>query len=95
MVEGTIVKADHIVVATGHVPRTISISGAKYLKVSDDFLNLKKLPKQIVFVGAGYIGMEFTHMAARAGAKVTMIDMGKIPLNSFDSDLVKALTDYS
>lgn len=94
-IEGALVTANQIVIATGHVPRTLSISGAKYLKVSDDFLNLKKLPKRIVFIGAGYIGMEFAHMAARVGAKVTVIDTGKRPLNSYDADLVKALTDYS
>ncbi|WP_419213543.1 dihydrolipoyl dehydrogenase family protein [Maribacter sp. X9] len=94
-VEGKLVRAAQIVIATGQIPRTLSISGEKHLKVSDDFLNLKKLPKSIVFLGAGYIGMEFAHMAARAGAKVTVMDMGKRPLKHFDADLVKELTKYS
>jgi glutathione reductase (NADPH) len=94
-VEGKKVIADKIVIATGQIPRTLTIPGAKYFKVSDDFLNLKKLPKRIVFVGAGYIGMEFAHMAARAGAEVTVIDTGKRPLHAFDADLVKELRKYS
>ena len=95
LVEGKKVTADKIVIATGQIPRTLTIPGAKHFKVSDDFLNLKKLPKRIVFVGGGYIGMEFAHMAARAGADVTVIDTGKRPLHAFDADLVKELRKYS
>ena len=95
VVEGKTIKVDHIVIATGQEPRNLPIPGAKHLKVSDDFLNLKKLPKSLLFIGAGYIGMEFAHMAARAGKKVTVMDTGERPLHSFDSDLVKELTIYS
>ena len=94
-VEGKTISADTIVIATGNAPRSLSFKGYKYLKKSDDFLNLKKLPKTITFLGAGYVGMEFAHMAARAGAKVTVVDSGKRPLSSFDEDLVKELTSYS
>lgn len=94
-VEGKTVTAGQIVIATGLVPRSLSISGSKHLKISDDFLNLKKLPKRITFIGAGYIGMEFAHIAARAGAEVTVMDTGKRPLKAFDPDLVKELTKYS
>ena len=95
LVEGKKVVAKKIVIATGLVPRTLTMPGAKHFKESDDFLNLKKLPKKIVFVGGGYIGMEFAHMAARAGAKVTVIDTGKKPLHAFDADLVNELRKYS
>jgi glutathione reductase (NADPH) len=95
LVEGKKVTASQIVIATGQVPRKLSIPGAKHFKISDDFLNLKKLPKRIVFVGAGYIGMEFAHMAVRAGADVTVLDSGKRPLKPFDADLVKELRMYS
>ena len=94
-VEGKLIAADHIVIATGLVPRNLNIPGSKHLKISDDFLDLKKMPKRIVFIGAGYIGMEFAHMAARAGANVTILDTGKQPLKAFDPDLVKELKTYS
>lgn len=95
LVEGKKVVVKKIVIATGLVPRTLTTPGAKHFKESDDFLNLKKLPKKIVFVGGGYIGMEFAHMAARAGAEVTVIDTGKRPLHAFDADLVNELRKYS
>ena len=94
-VEGKMVHADKIVIATGYEPAKLPFGGAKFLKQSDDFLSLKKLPKSVVFIGAGYIGMEFAHMAARAGSKVTVIDSGDSALQEFDQDLVKELIEYS
>jgi glutathione reductase (NADPH) len=101
-VEGKRIHADKIVIATGYRPRPLPLEGAKFLRESDDFLSLKKMPKSIVFIGAGYIGMEFAHMAARAykgrsgkGPKVTVIDLADRPLAPFDADLVQELTEYS
>jgi len=94
-VEGKAVEADKIIIATGYEPRQLPFKGNKFLKTSDDFLKLKKLPKHITFIGAGYVGMEFAHMALRAGAKVTLIDEGTRPLSAFDKDLVQDLTSYS
>ncbi|GAA4232611.1 NAD(P)/FAD-dependent oxidoreductase [Postechiella marina] len=94
-IEGKTVKAAKIVIATGQVPRPLHFKGSQFLKTSDDFLNLKKLPKHITCIGAGYIGMEFAHIAARSGAKITIIDNGKRPLNAFDPDLVELLVSVS
>ena len=91
----TVIEAKHIVIATGYKPRPLPVEGALYLKNSEDFLSLKKLPKHIVFIGAGYIGMEFAHIAARAGAKVTVVQKDESPLTGFDTDLVHKLTEYS
>jgi len=94
-VEGKSIKATKIVVATGQIPRKLEIKGAKFLKNSDDFLQLRKLPKNMVFIGAGYIAMEFAHMAARAGCKVAIIEHGENILKAFDSDLVSHLKQVS
>ncbi len=95
VVEGKTICADKIVIATGRVPRTLSFSGTELLRNSDDFLHLKKLPKSIVFIGAGYIGMEFAHIAARCGSDVTVIEHGDTALKNFDTDLVNELITYS
>lgn len=94
-VEGKTVQADKIVIATGYEPRPLDFKGSKHLKTSDDFLNLKKLPKHITFIGGGYVGMEFAHMAVRSGAKVTVIESGERILPVFDADLVTELITYS
>ncbi|ASV29793.1 dihydrolipoyl dehydrogenase family protein [Maribacter cobaltidurans] len=89
------VTAKVIVIATGYEPRKLLFTGNKYLQESGDFLMLKKLPKRITFLGAGYVGMEFAHMAARAGSKVVVMDSGDSILHPFDIDLTKELKDYS
>jgi glutathione reductase (NADPH) len=61
--------------------------------ISDDFLNLDSLPSSIVFIGGGYISFEFAHVAARGGARVTIIHRGARPLEQFDRDLVDRLAD--
>ncbi|GEQ85069.1 hypothetical protein ULMS_05770 [Patiriisocius marinistellae] len=94
-VEGKTVTADKIVIATGMHPMELKISGREHLLKSEDFLELETLPDEIIFVGAGYIGMEFAHIAARCGSKVTIVERGNRPLNPFDEDIVSHLTKAS
>jgi len=94
-VEGKTVKAKKIVIATGLKPFELKISGREHLRVSDDFLEMEELPESIVLVGAGYIGMEFAHIAVRCGAKVTVIEAGNRPLDGFEEDIVSHLTGAS
>ncbi|MFC7357775.1 dihydrolipoyl dehydrogenase family protein [Jejudonia soesokkakensis] len=94
-VEGKTVKAKKIVVATGMKPMELKIPGREHLLHSDDFLHQPDLPEEIVFVGAGYIGMEFAHIAARCGSKVTVIEFGDRPLAPFEADIVDYLTKAS
>ena len=75
----------------------LNIPGSENIITSDQFLELRdnNLPDRIVFVGGGYISFEFAHIAARAGAKVTIIHRGKQPLEHFDPDLVNRLVQRS
>src|SRR5207249_3367532 len=50
-----VLEARHVMVATGARPATLPIPGAEHLTLSDQFLELDKLPAKIVFVGGGYI----------------------------------------
>ena len=94
-VEGKTVTADKIVIATGHKPMELRIPGRNHALYSEDFLNLEKLPESMIFIGAGYIGMEFAHVAARLGVKVTMFDIASRPLINFDEDMVNYLQQVS
>lgn len=89
VVDGKIITANHFVIATGLMTRPLSVPGADLLLTSDDFFQMKDLPEKMVFVGGGYIGMEFSHMMARAGVKVTIIEQtGQIisPFEKFTAD---------
>ena len=93
----TILNAKHILIATGAKPMKLNIPGEEYVVTSDKFLEYtgEHLPDKIVFVGGGYISFEFAHVAARAGAKVTILHRGKRPLEHFDPDLVNLLMQRS
>ena len=93
VVGGKTLKTRHIVIAAGAEPVRLPIEGAEHLALSDDFLNLESLPKHIVLVGGGYIGFEFAHIAARAGASVTVLNRSPRPLTGFDPDLVALLVE--
>lgn len=85
----------HALIATGAMPRPLDFPGVERLIDSTDFLNLAELPRRIVFVGGGYISFEFAHIAARAGAEVTILDRGARQLKMFDPDLVDMLLERS
>ncbi|GAC1375095.1 MAG: NAD(P)/FAD-dependent oxidoreductase [Ktedonobacteraceae bacterium] len=85
----------HVVIATGARHATLGISGEDLLTTSTQFLELDELPRRIVFVGGGYIAMEFAHIAARAGAQVQILHRGQRPLAAFDPDLVRELVQVT
>ena len=81
-------QARHVLIATGARPVPLTFRGAEHLIASDQFLELEELPARIVMVGGGYIAAEFSHIAARAGAKVTVLQRADHMLTQFDPDLV-------
>ena len=89
---GETLRGRHFHIATGARPMTLNIPGEGHLATSTDFLDLPDLPPRIVFVGGGFIAMEFSHIARRAGAaEVTVVEMMERPLGNFDPDLVAML----
>lgn len=80
-------------IATGAKPRRLGIPGEEHLVDNEDFLSLAVLPKRIVLVGGGYIAAEFAHIAARAGAQVTVVQRGPRMLTGFEPELVDWLMD--
>jgi len=92
------VKADHIILATGARPMALPFEGSQYLATSDDFLELKRLPRRIVFVGGGFIAFEFAHFAARLGlpnVRIDILEVADRPLGPFDPEMVGLLVAAS
>ena len=96
-VAGKTLKAKKVHIGVGAEPLSLSFSGAEHLITSDDSLELDALPESIIFVGGGYVSFELAHVAARYGAKVTILEGGDRPLKMFDPDIidqvVKATTE--
>ena len=90
-VNGQELEGRHVLVAAGAKPVELGIPGGEHLVTSEHFLELDDLPSSVVFVGGGFISFEFAHVAARAGARVTILHRGERPLELFDPDLVYLL----
>src|SRR5713101_2702026 len=91
-VGGTVLHATRaMVIAAGARPMDLAIAGHEHVITSDRFLDLPSLPPSLTFVGGGYISFEFAHVAARAGAHVTMLHRDDRPLTEFDAGLVERL----
>ncbi len=92
-VDGRELKFRHALIATGARPAPLGIPGEALIATSDDFLELEALPRRILFIGGGYIAAEFSHLAARAGAEVIVIQRGQRLLKNFDPDMVDLLVE--
>jgi len=71
------VETKNIVIATGSVPRsfpTLPIDGEQII-TSDEILELKEIPKSLIVLGAGAVGVEFASMYARFGTDVTILEL--------------------
>ncbi|WP_306131937.1 dihydrolipoyl dehydrogenase family protein [Roseivivax marinus] len=93
--DGSHHQARRFLIATGAKPRPLDVPSAGLLLDSTGFLDLEALPRRILFAGGGYISFEFAHLAARAGAEVTIINRGDRVLKAFDPDLVDLLVERS
>lgn len=90
-VNGTAYTADRIVIATGSVPRNLPIPGWDHTVTSDDILDMETQPDSVVFIGGGVIAMEFSHVFARAGTKVTILEALPTLLPRLDQDAVDVI----
>lgn len=94
-VAGGTLEAENICICTGYVPNIPNTPGIEHFLTSDDFLELKELPERMVFIGGGFISLEFAHIAARAGVKVTVLVRSERALRNFDAVLVEKLLEAS
>ncbi len=87
-VGGDALEGRFILIAVGAVPMRLGIPGEEHVITSTEFLDLEQLPKKIVLLGGGFIAAEFAHIAARAGAQVTVLEQADRMLTPFDPELV-------
>jgi len=87
------IKADKIILATGARPRNIPAIPVdkKNIITSTEAMSLEKLPKELIVVGAGAIGIEFAYFYSVLGTKVTIVEMLKNILPIEDEEVSKTL----
>jgi len=87
------VSADYVVLATGSHPTKIpglNVDSPRLLD-STGALDLPAIPKTLLVVGGGYIGLELGSVYAALGTKVSVVEMTPTLLPGADRDLVKPL----
>jgi len=73
----TRVDTKNVVVATGSRPKSLPgiTPDGKSILTSDEILEIKQIPKSLVVIGAGAVGIEFASIFARFGSQVTVIEL--------------------
>ena len=94
-VNGDLVKAERLIIATGARPAVPSIPGIEdvsYL-TSTSALALEALPKSLLVIGGGYIGAELAQMFAHMGVEVTIACRSNL-LPAAEPEISEALSGY-
>ena len=87
-------RGQKIIIATGSVSAQIPnvpIDG-KTILTSTEMLNLSSIPKDLLIIGGGVIGMEFACLFNGLGSKVTVIEMLPEIISTEDGEVIRGLT---
>ena len=91
--DGEIFECKKIITATGSSPRGLKNSdfGHEFVLSSDDILDLKKLPKSIVIIGSGAIGIEWARIFSAFDVEVSIVEIAGHLLPLADIEVSKRL----
>ena len=88
-----LLRADHVLIACGTRPAesaTVPLDGHRILD-SDQLLEAERLPRDLIVVGAGVIGLEYASMLTALNIRVTIIEQRPTILDFVDRELVETL----
>lgn len=87
------IETDKVIIATGSKPSTlpgIAIDKTRII-TSTEALNMKEIPKHLIIIGGGVIGLELGSVYARLGAKVSVVEYTHTIIPTMDATLGKEL----
>ena len=91
--DSVVLTGDHILIACGTRPahtRTVPLDGERIID-SDQLLQGKTLPRELIVVGAGVIGLEYASMVTALNIKVTVVEARPSILEFVDTEMIEAL----
>jgi glutathione reductase (NADPH) len=91
-VAGQRYTAKNILLATGSHPVMPDVPGKEHAMSSREALLLPRLPKRVLILGAGFIGVEFAGVFRSLGSDVTVVMRSSEVLRGFDEDIRAVLT---
>lgn len=88
------IKAKNTIIATGSKPNFFPsmVPDKKRIITSTEALSLKEIPKKLIVIGGGVIGLELGSVYARLGSEVEVIENSSSLLNAMDVSIGKELT---
>jgi pyruvate/2-oxoglutarate dehydrogenase complex dihydrolipoamide dehydrogenase (E3) component len=90
------ITAGAIVINTGAEPVVPDIPGlraSRYAVTSTEMLSIADLPRRLVILGGGYVGIEFAGMYSQFGSQVTVLEALPQIMPAEDDDIVAAASD--
>jgi len=90
------ITAENVLIAVGTRPSpSLDMpDGLPCIIDSDEVLRISELPRSMVVVGCGVIGVEYASMFAALGVKVTVVDDRERPLETLDGEILVELVHY-
>jgi dihydrolipoamide dehydrogenase len=87
------IETEKVIIATGSKPSSLPFIAVdkKRILTSTEALNLKEIPKNLILIGGGVIGLELGSVYARLGAKVTVVEFADGIIPTMDKSLGKEL----
>jgi dihydrolipoamide dehydrogenase len=89
-------EADGIILSPGSKSKNLShiLPDGETIITSDEALKIKRIPKEIVIIGGGYIGVEFATLFNTLGSKVTIVEILESVLPGLEGELVRNLRRF-
>ena len=87
------ITGKNVIIATGSKPTSLPFLPVdkKRIITSTEALNLKEIPKHLIVIGGGVIGLELGSVYARLGSKVSVVEFAKSIIGTMDGGLGKEL----
>ncbi|MBS4537636.1 dihydrolipoyl dehydrogenase [Clostridium sp. D2Q-11] len=91
------INTENIILATGSKVSRIPIPGidSSNILTSKEILDLEEIPKKLIIVGGGVIGMEFAFLFNNFGVDVTVVEYANSILDSLDKDIKEEISDIA
>ena len=90
-----IIEAKNAIIATGSKPASLPFIKIDKERIitSTEALSLKEIPKKLIIIGGGVIGLELGQVYSRLGSEVSVIEYADRILPIMDSSLSRELTE--
>ncbi len=87
------IVSKYIIIATGSKPSELPNikRDGNFIWNSDDAVALREIPKRLLIIGAGAVGLEFASIYSRLGSEVTVIEIAKQILPGIDTECANIL----